>query len=167
MIYFLIAFLFSFTTGLIYFIWKKLKNPQTLIIKPSNELKPYIQEMIDESIDLQKKEFRTLLGNYRAEYDKFIMKTASDAYVRNYNPFIPNCLIKAKEKGYFNDNNVIIINELRYKFYSLISVTENEIIISIRHENPLLVTNKTFEFRIYNNDMWAEIIVEKSLEDNK
>jgi hypothetical protein len=166
MIYFLIAFLFSYTTGLAFFVWRKANKPKVLIIEPSTELKPYIQKLIDESVDLSKKEFRTVLGNYRIESDKNIMIIASNAFIKNYAPFIPNCLIKAKEKGYFDEENVIIYNEVRSTFNSLVSVTENEIIISIFPAKPLFYPCK-IEIPIYKDGMWADIIIEKISKDNK
>ena len=100
-------------------------------------------------------------------YTDFRMRFA-EFYLKGSSALVPKCLIEAKEKGYFDEHNIILIDGIKYSFGKLIKVSETEILVSLEFYSPKDFTNAFFisvsvpsKFTIYKDGMWAELIVVK------
>ena len=83
-----------------------------------------------------------------------------NAYLSDTLPIVPKIIIEAKERGFLNKDDEMLIKGVVYKFVKVVEVSSNEIKILAegRFEPIGLMYNTTHRvLTIYKDGLWAEI----------
>lgn len=114
-----------------------------------------IEKCIDMDISNKNGIFYNIVNNLRefSAYD----------YIKGKPFLLPDILLEAEKRGYFNKNAIINGN---YKFLCIENLSSNEIEVVCKIEKSMIGGNAIIH--IYNNGLWADITFEEELVvDNK